>query len=142
VADWLSAQLRERDMTVAERTPLTRIVFEDGEAVGAVFATPRGPYTVRARHGLIIAPSGPSAVTGSTVYAPEQPGPLQVSLVGQSTSRFGRLELLSTNSAVPANRVVCGAVNRGLHGSLHDARASRSQPWRCRKVHGHPPFNQ
>ena len=59
LADWLMAQARERGIEVHTSSPLQRIVFEDGQVVGAVVSTPDGPYAVRARHGVSVAPGGP-----------------------------------------------------------------------------------
>ncbi len=43
VLDWLNAQARDRGIEVHHATSLQRIVFEEGDVVGAVFATPDGP---------------------------------------------------------------------------------------------------
>src|ERR1700754_1793756 len=62
VLDWLTAAARDRHVEVHQATSLQRIVFEDGDAVGAEFATPDGLLAVRARHGVTVA-SGGSQVT-------------------------------------------------------------------------------
>src|SRR6202171_5548515 len=58
VLDWLIAQARDRRIEVHQATSLQRIVFEDGDAVGAEFATPDGPLAVRARPGVAVARGG------------------------------------------------------------------------------------
>ena len=53
--DWLDGTGARPGHRSPSRHPLQRIVFEDGDVVGAVFATPDGPLAVRARHGVTVA---------------------------------------------------------------------------------------
>jgi hypothetical protein len=66
LADWLSAQVRDRGIEVCADSPLPRIVFEDERVRGAVLDTPSGPRAVRARHGfsclLVAMTSAPRAI--------------------------------------------------------------------------------
>ena len=65
VLDWLTAQARDRCIEVHHATSLQRIVFEEGDVVGAVFKTPDGPLAVRARHGVTVASGGPQVTMGA-----------------------------------------------------------------------------
>ncbi|MDW5610726.1 MULTISPECIES: FAD-binding protein [Mycolicibacterium] len=99
VHDWLSDEARDRDIFPNPVTRFERLVFEDGVVTGAVFGTESGPLTVRARHGVLICRNGIPARGASL---PNLPGhaPLRVALVGKEASRFGRVELLTSDSAV------------------------------------------
>lgn len=99
VHDWLSDEARDRDIFPYPVTRFERLVFEDGVVTGAVFGTESGPLTVRARHGVLICRNG---VPARGTSLPGLPGhtPLRVALVGKEASRFGRVELLTTDSAV------------------------------------------
>ena len=134
ILDWLTAEAEDRCIDVHKVTSLQRIVFEEGDVVGAVFTTPDGPLALRARHGVIVASGGrQAALPGQPL--PAAAGELRVCLVGQTASRFGRLELLTSE---PLHRLVasnCRAVNRRLHASLHDTH-SHLQTRRCRKGNG------
>ena len=86
----------DRGIEVHHATSLQRIVFEEGDVVGAVFATPDGPLAVRARHGVTVASGGPQAAMAAGQPLPVDGATLRVGLVGQTASRFGRLELLTS----------------------------------------------
>ncbi|BBX93682.1 FAD-binding protein [Mycolicibacterium boenickei] len=95
LGDWLSAQALDKQIHTLDRGTLQRIVFEEGEVLGAVIDTADGPLALRARHGVALStePRGgaPAAPDGQVI----EPGkPLQIGLVGYSASRFGRVELL------------------------------------------------
>jgi hypothetical protein len=137
VLDWLAAQARDRRLEVHQATSLQRIVFEEGDVVGAVFTTPDGPLAVRARHGVIVASGGPQTSMASGQRLPAEGATLRLCLVGQTASRFGRLELL-TSEPVPGGAASnCRAVNRQLHAHLHETH-SHLHTWRCGKVNGYP----
>ena len=136
LADWLMAQARERGIEVHTSSPLQRIVFEDGQVVGAVVSTPDGPYAVRARNGVSVAAGEPQVHTAMRNELLGSDATVRLCLVSREASRFGRLELLTTDHR--AHRPLCRPTNRQLHTGLHDARQLPSQPWRCGKVHGYP----
>ncbi len=140
LADWLTTQARERGIEVHTASPLQRIVFEDGQVVGAVVSTPDGPYAVRARHGVSVAPSGPQVDIATRHELLGSDATARLCLVSRKASRFGRLELLTTESGV--HRPPCRCTSRHLHIGLHETRQLPSQPWRCGKVHGYPPLGQ
>ncbi|MDH6197047.1 hypothetical protein M2272_003700 [Mycobacterium frederiksbergense] len=138
LSDWLLAQVRERQIPISDNSTLQRIVFEEGEVLGAVIDTADGPLALRARHGVAIAtdphPAGPGAATGPLT----EPGrPLQVGLVGYTASRFGRIELLQPETD--------GARSAFCHsGRNYDGRREpgRSHARRGREMHRYPPFGQ
>jgi hypothetical protein len=137
---WLADQARERDIEVQTGNALERIVFEEGVVVGVVLSTPDGPYTVRARAGVTLAP----ADQDPGVDAPTGLGDghrLHVCLVGRTASRYGRVELLSTEPAMPP-RPTCTGSRRQLREGLRETRQPFLEGWRCGKVHGYPALGQ
>jgi hypothetical protein len=133
---WLEEQARERDIEVQTSSSLERIVFEEGVIVGVVLSTPDGPYAVRTRSGVTLAPADQEP--GADDHGrPDTGDRLQVCLVGRTASRFGRVELLSTEPAAPS-RPTCTGSRRQLRDGLHDARQPSLEGWRCGKVHGYP----
>ncbi|MEO3757023.1 hypothetical protein ABGB19_01870 [Mycobacterium sp. B14F4] len=136
ILDWLTAQACERDIELNPDTTLERIVFEEGTAVGAVFTTPDGPLAVRARHGVTVA-AGASRVTVPSTGGLPAGAAVRVCLTGQRASRFGRLELLTSEPLASPVSPTCRAGNRRLWVSLHESH-DESHVWRCGKVHGHP----
>lgn len=139
--DWLAEQANDRGIDPVPFTALRRIVFEEGEVVGVVLDTSDGPYAVRARHGITVAPDGADANAGAPL-PPVSTWPVQVCLVSHTASRFSRLELLTTEPAPVAPRSTCRAMNRHLHESLRETRHARLQAPRCRKMHRYPPLGQ
>jgi hypothetical protein len=137
VLDWLNTQARDRGIEVHRGASLQRMVFEEDDPVGAVFATPDGPLAVRARHGVTVASGGPQAALAAAQPLAVDGATLRVGLVGQTASRFGRVELLTfeplTRGAVPN----CRPVNRQLHANLRETHG-HLQTWRCGKVNGYP----
>ncbi|GAS95001.1 uncharacterized protein RMCC_1967 [Mycolicibacterium canariasense] len=89
VSDWMADAVRARDIAVLGDAALQRLVFEEGQVVGAVFDTPDGEYTVHVRHGLALAPARIPAL-------PAVPAEGEFALVGLAGSRFVRLELVHT----------------------------------------------
>jgi hypothetical protein len=136
VLDWLTAQARDRRVEVHQATSLQRLVFEDGDVVGAEFATPDGPWAVRARHGVTVASGGPQvSIAAGQPFADDVT--LRVCLVGRTASRFGRVELLTSEPLAMGAASTCRPVNRHLHAQLHETH-SHLQAWRCGKVNRYP----
>ena len=133
LTDWLGARARDRCIEIHAASPLQRIVFEDGEVVGAVVATPDGPYAVRARHGVAVAPGGPlvSTVTRHELLAGHATA--RLCLVSRTASRFGRLELLTTEPLAQRPASTCRPTNRRLHASLHETRQLHVTAFALRK---------
>jgi hypothetical protein len=141
VCDWLTAQARDRHIEVHAGSSFQRIVFEDSAVVGAVFTTPDGPLAVRARHGVTVATGGPRLTTAATHHLPAGDPALRVCLVGQHASRFGRVELLTSEPLTECTTSTCRPVNSQLHVNLHETH-DHSHTWRCGKVHGYPPLGE
>jgi hypothetical protein len=136
VLDWLTAQARDRDIEISHATSLQRIVFEEGAVVGAEFATPNGPMAVRARHGVAVAGGAHVAMPAGQSLPAADPT-LRVCLVAQTASRFGRVELFTSEPFVARAASTCRPVNRHLQAKLHETH-SHLQTWRCGKGDGYP----
>ncbi|MDQ2637318.1 MAG: FAD-binding protein, partial [Actinomycetota bacterium] len=141
VHHWLRAQARDRRIEAHADSVLQRIVFEEGAVVGAVFTTPEGPLAVRARHGVTVTAGGAHFGSTGSDRLPAGDTELRVCLVSKHASRFGRVELLTSESLGQPVPPTCRPVNRRLHLSMH-ATHDRSPAWRCGKVHGHTSFGQ
>ena len=135
---WMFDRARERDIDVQTGT-LQRLVFEDGLVVGVVLTTPEGPYAVRTRAGVTIAPGDED----SPPDASQQPSgePLHVCIVGRTASRFGRVELMNTEPAA-APRPTCTGSRRQFREGLHDSRQPALEVWRCGKPQGYSSLGQ
>jgi hypothetical protein len=133
VYQWLSAQAHDRRIDVEPNSSLQRIVFEEGVVIGAVFATPDGPLAIRARHGVTVATGGPQVNAPGQHPFPAGDSVLRVCLVGQTASRFGRVELLTSEPFHTPATSTCRPVSRQLHVNLHETHA-HSHAWRCGKV--------
>lgn len=140
LGDWLTAQAGQRGIDVNTDSPLQRIVFDEGLALGAVLATPSGPRAVRARRGVLVSTGGHVAGARLVCDVPEE-ATLQVSVLRLAPSRFGRVELLTTRVPAGAPRATCRATNRHL---LDTARGTlRHLPnWRCGELHRYPPLGK
>jgi hypothetical protein len=136
---WVTRQARERDIEVETSSTLERIVFEEGVIVGVVLSTPDGPRAVRTRAGVTFAPHDQDA--GRYDEAATAGDRLQVCLVGRTASRFGRVELMSTEPAAPP-RPICTGSRRQVREGMHEARHPSLEGWRCGKVHGYPALGQ
>lgn len=139
LADWVSAQARDRGIEVCADSPLQRIVFEGGRVLGAVLDTPSGRRAVRARHGVLVATGGHEL--GAACDLPET-ATLQVSIVRQAASRFGRVELLTTRPPSGTPHTSCRPIYRHLTGAARETRQSRSPHLRCGELHRYPPLGQ
>lgn len=139
VFDWLTARVIERDIDVHSDHALQRLVFEEGVAVGAVFDAPDGPLAVRARHGVTVANGAVRLPEGDRRTAPRNTP--SVCLVGQRASRFGRVELLTSESLVEPISSTCPAGDRRLYVNLRGTER-RSWQWGCTKLHGYPTLDE
>jgi hypothetical protein len=115
-------------------------MFEEGAVVGAEFTTPGGPLAVRARHGVTIAGGGPSAALATGQALPVD-AELRLCVVGQTASRFGRVEMLTSQPFTKSVASNCRSVNRRLFVNMHETH-TQLQTWRCGKVNGYPPLGQ
>jgi len=95
LADWLFTQACDRGIEVHTASPPQRLVFEGGQVTGAVVTTTAGPRALRARHTVVMATGGNHLNTSSPRHSLAGQSSVQVGLVSQTASRFGRLELLA-----------------------------------------------
>ena len=100
VYEWLTLEARHRQIEPHANCSLQRLVFADGDPVGAVFMTSIGPLAIRARYGLLIATGDTQIAASARQQLMAGNINLRVALVGHTTSRFGRLELLSSGPIV------------------------------------------
>ncbi|MCV7200500.1 FAD-binding protein [Mycolicibacterium peregrinum] len=137
LGDWLSAQVRDRQIPAVDNGTLQRLVFEEGEILGAVIDTADGPLALRARHGVAVSTEPHPDATSAADQAIEPGKLVQVGLVGYSASRFGRLELLELGRDGSGS----GYCNSGR---VHDSKreSGRSPARRGREMHRYPPFGQ
>lgn len=142
VVDWLADRAHERHVPVYADAALQRLVFEDGQVVGAILHSADGPYAVRARHGVTIAPADTHAIAAGNRPLPVLEGFSQLGLVSEKASRFARLELLNVTSPVPNRAVVCHPVHRRLHHAPHEGRPRRSDAGRRREAQRYPAGGQ
>jgi hypothetical protein len=140
--DWMRDRVREREIETLTDTGMERLVFEGGRVTGVVLSTSNGSLAVRARRGVTIAPREHDAATAA--IAPVGGEQRQVCLVGQTASRFGRVELLSSAVSGVGVRSMCpGPIGaRAFHTGLHEARQASSGLGRYGKVHWHPTVGQ
>jgi hypothetical protein len=139
LSDWLSAQARSRQIEVCPTSALQRIVFNDGQPVGAVVATAEGRHAVRARRWVSVAIGGAPVVASAAIGARSAPQTTQVCIVGQTASRFGRVELLTTEMPPAAAASSCRPMTRRLHVDMHATRTEHLRVPGCREPHGYPP---
>ena len=81
---------------------------------GAVFTTDSGPFAIRARHGVLVCRKEIAAGDDFYRRLPGDPV-LRVALVGKDASRFGRVELLTSDAEIaeiarPTSEHTAGAV--------------------------------
>ena len=92
--EWMSAAAGERDIDVPDRIVLQRLVFEEGQVVGAVFDTPTASLAVRARHGVMLAcDAEPAGAPTSMAALVDEPTTAEICLAREPLSRFSRVEL-------------------------------------------------
>jgi FAD binding domain len=98
---WLSSAAHARGINVDHQSGLRRLVFEEGQVVGAVFDTPTATFAVEARHGVMLACDADAAQLAPQVVASvRQPTNAEVCLVREPLSRFSRIELHVAESSV------------------------------------------
>lgn len=101
VRDWLVAEARARYVNPHPVASFDGLVFEEGKVCGAKFSTEYGFRMIRARHGVLICRNRTDADHVLDRLVPGD-APLRVALVGKEASRFGRVELLTSDAEVAA----------------------------------------
>lgn len=120
LATWIEEQARVRDIDTESGARLQRIVFEEGVVAGAVLETAAGPYAVRSRHGITLAPRVAHGVADYVRGDDEA----EVALVSEIGCRFARVELLA--AAPPA--ATRSSSNRPLPKAMRESRRNRAAP--------------
>jgi hypothetical protein len=106
---WLRDMAKERGVKIHGSSTIQRLLFNDGQPVGALVHTPDGIRHVRARHGVLLGTGNSNADDLLAMH----PAPVlrdgRLSLVSRKASRFARLELLtsaaSMNVCTPQSRL-------------------------------------
>ena len=109
VVDWLTAEALDREVSLRPVRRFDRLVFEEGAVIGAVFSTDSGPLAIRAHHGVLVCRKSTAVVDDfyrSLSGTPE----MRVALVGRDASRFGRVELLTSDAQIALPPPPTGAV--------------------------------
>lgn len=101
VHEWLVAEALARDMSPYPVASFDGLVFEEGVVVGAKFTTEYGIRTIRARHGVLICRNKTDADRVLDGAFPAD-STVRVALVGKEASRFGRVELLTSDAQIAA----------------------------------------
>ena len=99
VVEWLTAEALDRGVSASPVRSFERLVFEDGAVTGAVFSTEDGPLAIAARHGVLIC-RRQSATTDAFYRQLPCDTALRIALVGKDASRFGRVELLTSDAGI------------------------------------------
>jgi len=96
---WVRDMALERGVTI-HGAAVQRLIFSDGHPIGAVIETADGIREVRARGGVLMGTSNSTADDPIARYPASVLREGQLSLVSRSASRFARLELLTTATAM------------------------------------------
>jgi hypothetical protein len=102
VRQWLAELAGDTGVEVHQSCSIQRLLFSDGQLVGAVLDTPDGVRTVRARRGVVLGTSC-AAVDDTLRMSPMAGGgEIKLCAVGKTASRFSRLEFLLSAAAYSA----------------------------------------
>jgi glycine/D-amino acid oxidase-like deaminating enzyme len=99
---WLRHMAKERGVKIHGSSAIQRLLFNDGQPVGAVLETPDGIRHVRARQGVLLGTSNSMADDLLVRYPPSVLRDGRLSLVSRNASRFARLELLTSAQSMDA----------------------------------------
>ncbi len=97
VADWVAEQARRQDVPVVPVENLAHLVFDDGRVAGVALTTDTGVELVRARHTVVLALRDDAVLSW-----PPTADAAEMAFVTRAASRFGRLELLVRDGALPS----------------------------------------
>jgi choline dehydrogenase-like flavoprotein len=115
LADWLFTQAYDRGIEISTRSPLERLVLEGGRVSGAVIATPTGSRALRARRGVAVATGGPVTDPAPSALSFAGSPRVRVCVVGQTGSRFARVELLTPERLTGQSLVERPRIRYALH---------------------------
>jgi len=97
---WLREMARERGVRIHGSSAIQRLLFNDGQPVGAMIDTPDGVRHVRAREGVLLGTSGSVADDLLAMHPAAVLREGKLSLVSRNASRFARLELLTSAASM------------------------------------------
>jgi hypothetical protein len=92
---WLRDMADERGVRIHGSSAVQRLLFEDGQPVGAIVDTPDGIRHVRARRGVLLGTGNSIADDLLAMHPASVLRDGRLSLVSRNASRFARLELLT-----------------------------------------------
>ena len=107
IRQWLSELARDSGVEIHRPCSIQRLLFGDGQLVGAQLDTPDGVRSVRARRGVVLGTSS-STVDDALWMSPTAGGDIKLCTVGKTASRFARLEFLLSAASYSA----CAAEGR------------------------------
>ena len=93
------------------------------------------PQTASPR--ITVAGGGPQITVPAGQPLPAGGTALRLCLVGQTASRFGRVELLTSEPLAKGAASKCRRASRQLPVNMRETH-TRLQTWRCGKVDGYP----
>ena len=99
---WLRDMAKERGVKIHGSSTIQRLLFNDGQPVGAMVDTPDGIRHVRARRGVLLGTSTSSADDLLAMHPASVLRDGRLSLVSRNASRFARLELLTSAASMTA----------------------------------------
>lgn len=105
---WLRDMAKERGVKIHGSSTIQRLLFNDGQPVGAMVATPDGVRHVRARHGVLLGTGHSNADDLLAMHPAAVLRDGRLSVVSRNASRFARMELLTT----AASMSVCAPQSR------------------------------
>ncbi len=108
VRQWLSELARENGVEVHRPCSIQRLLFSDGQLVGAQLDTPDGVRSVRARRRVVLGTSSSTVDDGLCISPTASGGDIRLCTVGKTASRFARLEFLLSAASYSA----CAAAGR------------------------------
>jgi hypothetical protein len=142
LSDWLCVQACHRGIDISMDSPLHRIVFEEGHAIGAVVGTPWGPRAVRARRGVTVSTGGHDARAVMPCDVSNHTS-LMVSVVRRAPSRFGRVELLTIRPPITrSSSTACRPERRHMIDAARQTRQRQSANWCGGELHRYPPLGK
>jgi glycine/D-amino acid oxidase-like deaminating enzyme len=97
---WLRDMARERGVRIHGSSAIQRLLFNEGQPVGAMIDTPDGVRHVRARQGVLLGTSGSVADDLLAMHPAAVLREGKLSLVSRNASRFARLELLTSAASM------------------------------------------
>ncbi len=99
---WLRDMAKDRGVRIHGSSAVERLIFDDGQLVGAILETPDGIRHVRARRGVLLGTSNSMTDDLLAMHPTSVLRNGRLSLVSRKASRFARLELLTSVEHVDA----------------------------------------